>query len=204
MQARKGEVVHGQHQGRGVPVPQEQGHLAEGRRPHPRRRAASTSTARSTRPRPSSSPRAARACRCPASTVDEKQIVTSTGALELDKVPGHLVVIGAGVIGLELGSVWRRLGAEVTVVEFLDRIVPSMDSEVATRFPAHPGEAGLQVPPRHEGDRPRRPSRRRHADGRAREGRRGRDAQGGRRAAGDRPPRLHRRARPRRGRRRAG
>ena len=64
--------------------------------------------------------------------VDEKRIVTSTGALELDKVPEHLVVIGAGVIGLELGSVWRRLGARVTVVEFLDRILPGMDTEVAT------------------------------------------------------------------------
>ena len=66
--------------------------------------------------------------------MDEKQIVTSTGALELDKVPGHLVVIGGGVIGLELGSVWRRLGAEVTVVEFLDRIVPGMDNEIARTF----------------------------------------------------------------------
>ncbi len=66
--------------------------------------------------------------------VDEKQIVTSTGALELDKVPGHLVVIGGGVIGLELGSVWRRLGAEVTVIEFLDRITPGLDTEVATAF----------------------------------------------------------------------
>jgi dihydrolipoamide dehydrogenase len=66
--------------------------------------------------------------------VDEKRIVTSTGALELEKVPGHLVVIGAGIIGLELGSVWRRLGAEVTVVEFLDRIAPGMDTEVATAF----------------------------------------------------------------------
>jgi dihydrolipoamide dehydrogenase len=66
--------------------------------------------------------------------VDEKQIVTSTGGLEIDKVPGHLVVIGGGVIGLELGSVWRRLGAEVTVIEFLDRIVPTMDAEVATAF----------------------------------------------------------------------
>ena len=66
--------------------------------------------------------------------VDEKQIVTSTGGLELDKVPGHLVVIGGGYIGLELGSVWRRLGAEVTVVEFLDRIVPTMDGEVAKAF----------------------------------------------------------------------
>ena len=66
--------------------------------------------------------------------VDEKRIVTSTGALELDRVPGHLVVIGGGVIGLELGSVWRRLGAEVTVIEFLDRIVPTMDREVAVAF----------------------------------------------------------------------
>ena len=66
--------------------------------------------------------------------VDEKRIVTSTGGLELEKVPGHLVVVGAGYIGLELGSVWRRLGAEVTVIEFLDRIVPGMDTEVATTF----------------------------------------------------------------------
>jgi dihydrolipoamide dehydrogenase len=64
--------------------------------------------------------------------VDEKRIVTSTGALELDKVPEHLVVIGAGVIGLELGSVWRRLGSRVTVIEFLDRILPGMDAELAT------------------------------------------------------------------------
>ncbi|MDQ2765344.1 MAG: dihydrolipoyl dehydrogenase, partial [Pseudomonadota bacterium] len=70
----------------------------------------------------------------PGVTVDEKQIVTSTGALELEKVPGHLVVVGGGVIGLELGSVWKRLGAEVTVVEFLDRIVPGMDTEVTTAF----------------------------------------------------------------------
>ena len=65
-------------------------------------------------------------------TVDETRIVTSTGALELDRVPEHLVVIGAGVIGLELGSVWRRLGARVTVIEFLDRILPGMDTELAT------------------------------------------------------------------------
>jgi dihydrolipoamide dehydrogenase len=66
--------------------------------------------------------------------VDEKQIVTSTGGLELGTVPGHLVVIGGGYIGLELGSVWRRLGAQVTVVEFLDRIVPTMDGEIAKAF----------------------------------------------------------------------
>ena len=67
----------------------------------------------------------------PGVEVDEKQIVTSTGALELDDVPKKMVVIGAGVIGLELGSVWSRLGAEVTVVEFLDRILPGMDNEIA-------------------------------------------------------------------------
>src|SRR6195952_2828134 len=67
-------------------------------------------------------------------TVDEKRIVTSTGALELDAVPKHLVVIGGGVIGLELGSVWHRLGAEVTVIEFLDRIVPGLDSELGRDF----------------------------------------------------------------------
>jgi dihydrolipoamide dehydrogenase len=70
----------------------------------------------------------------PGVTVDEKRIVTSTGALELDKVPGHLVIVGGGVIGLELGSVWQRLGAKVTVVEFLDRIAAGMDSETATAF----------------------------------------------------------------------
>jgi dihydrolipoamide dehydrogenase len=62
--------------------------------------------------------------------IDEKRIISSTGALTLDKVPEKMLVIGAGVIGLELGSVWRRLGSEVTVVEFLDRILPGIDSEV--------------------------------------------------------------------------
>ncbi|MBX3532812.1 MAG: dihydrolipoyl dehydrogenase [Xanthobacteraceae bacterium] len=66
--------------------------------------------------------------------IDEKRVVSSTGALALDKVPGKLLVVGAGVIGLELGSVWRRLGAEVQVVEFLDRILPGMDGEVARQF----------------------------------------------------------------------
>ena len=70
----------------------------------------------------------------PGVEVDEKQIVTSTGALSLSKVPEHLIVIGGGYIGLEMGSVWRRLGAKVTVVEFLDRIVPGMDMEVGAAF----------------------------------------------------------------------
>src|SRR6266571_1212834 len=66
--------------------------------------------------------------------IDEKRIVSSTGALSLDKVPQRLLVVGAGVIGLELGSVWRRLGADVLVVEFLDRILPGMDNEVCRQF----------------------------------------------------------------------
>lgn len=70
----------------------------------------------------------------PGVEVNEKNIVSSTGALELEKVPNHLVVVGGGVIGLELGSVWKRLGAKVTVVEFLDRITPGMDNEVAKQF----------------------------------------------------------------------
>ncbi|OSQ39350.1 dihydrolipoyl dehydrogenase [Thalassospira mesophila] len=67
----------------------------------------------------------------PGVEIDEKQIVSSTGALELSSVPRKLVVIGAGVIGLELGSVWRRLGSDVTVIEYLDRILPGMDGELA-------------------------------------------------------------------------
>jgi dihydrolipoamide dehydrogenase len=70
----------------------------------------------------------------PGIEVDEKRIVSSTGALALDQVPGHLVVIGAGYIGLEMASVWGRLGAKITVIEFLDRIVPGMDGELATNF----------------------------------------------------------------------
>ena len=66
--------------------------------------------------------------------VDEKKIVTSTGALELDKVPEKMIVIGAGIIGLEMGTVWRRLGAEVEVVEYLPRILPGIDDEIANNF----------------------------------------------------------------------
>jgi len=67
-------------------------------------------------------------------TIDEERVVTSTGALTLSQVPKNLTIVGAGVIGLELGSVWARLGAKVTVVEFLDRILPGMDNEVAKQF----------------------------------------------------------------------
>ena len=70
----------------------------------------------------------------PGVAVDGARIVDSTGALSLPEVPKTLIVIGAGIIGLELGSVWRRLGAEVTVIEYLDRICPGMDAEVAKTF----------------------------------------------------------------------
>jgi dihydrolipoamide dehydrogenase len=70
----------------------------------------------------------------PGVTIDEERIVSSTGALSLRSVPKRLLVVGAGYIGLELGSVWRRLGSEVTVVEFLDRITPGLDGEVAKQF----------------------------------------------------------------------
>ncbi|MGZ5915113.1 MAG: dihydrolipoyl dehydrogenase [Hyphomicrobium sp.] len=70
----------------------------------------------------------------PGIEIDEKAVVSSTGALSLDKVPKRLLVVGAGIIGLELGSVWRRLGSEVTVVEFLDRILPGLDGEVAKQM----------------------------------------------------------------------
>lgn len=75
---------------------------------------------------------------------DEQVVVSSTGALELDKVPGHLIVVGGGVIGLELGSVWSRLGAKVTVVEYLDTILGGMDGEVAKQLQRLLAKQGLE------------------------------------------------------------
>ena len=72
--------------------------------------------------------------RLPGIEIDETQVVSSTGALDLPIVPKKMIVVGAGVIGLELGSVWRRLGSEVVVVEYLDRILPGMDAETARQF----------------------------------------------------------------------
>lgn len=77
--------------------------------------------------------------------IDEQRIVSSTGALSLDRVPKRLLIVGAGVIGLELGSVWRRLGAEVTVVEFLDRILPGMDGEIAKTFQRSLKKQGFDI-----------------------------------------------------------
>ena len=82
--------------------------------------------------------------RLPGVAIDEKVVVSSTGALELESVPKRLVVIGAGVIGLELGSVWRRLGSEVIVLEYLDRILPGMDGEVGKQFQRILAKQGLQ------------------------------------------------------------
>ncbi len=82
--------------------------------------------------------------RLPGITIDEKTVVSSTGALELESVPKRMVVIGAGVIGLELGSVWRRLGSEVIVIEYLDRILPGMDNEIAKQFQRILGKQGMQ------------------------------------------------------------
>lgn len=80
----------------------------------------------------------------PFAEIDQKQVVDSTGALELPSVPGRLVVIGAGVIGLELGSVWKRLGAEVTVLEYLDHITPGMDAEISKQFQKILSKQGLK------------------------------------------------------------
>ena len=119
------------------------------------------------------------------------------------KVPKRLLVIGAGVIGLELGSVWRRLGAEVTVVEFLDRILPGMDSEVGRQFQRILEKQGMTFKLR-----PRSPASSVGQDaqgqGRAGGGRRGGDDRGRRRARRHRPRALHRGPRPRRGRREEG
>jgi dihydrolipoamide dehydrogenase len=80
----------------------------------------------------------------PGIEIDEDRIVSSTGALSFDAVPKHLAIVGAGIIGLELGSVWRRLGAEVTVVEYLDRITPGVDADLAKNFQRVLKKQGIQ------------------------------------------------------------
>ena len=70
----------------------------------------------------------------PGIDIDEKTIISSTGALSLEEIPKSLVVIGGGYIGLEMGSVWSRLGSDVTVIEYLDHITPGMDREISKEF----------------------------------------------------------------------
>ena len=111
--------------------------------------------------------------RLPGVEIDEKIVVSSTGALELAAPPKKLIVVGAGVIGLELGSVWRRLGAEVTVVEFLDRILPGMDGEVAKQFQRMLEKQGFKFHLGHKVDRRRNQRRGREGDDRAGRRRRG-------------------------------
>ena len=136
--------------------------------------------------------------------VDETRIVTSTGALSLPEVPKHLVVIGGGVIGLELGSVWSRLGAKVTVVEFLDRILPTNDGEVSKQMQRILAKQGMTFKLSSKVTGATEDRHRRDPDGRAGQGRRRRDDRGRLRAAVDRPPALCRRAGAGRRRRRAG
>ena len=125
----------------------------------------------------------------PGITIDEQRILSSTGALALDHVPNRLVVIGGGYIGLELGSVWQRLGAKVTVVELLDRIVPNMDRELATASAPGTDPSRDRVQARRQGDRDPRSGRRRdHRD----RGRRTREPFRRRGAGGDRPAPIHR------------
>ena len=84
----------------------------------------------------------------PSLKIDEKKIVSSTGALTLAEVPKSMVLVGGGVIGLEMGSVWQRLGAKVTVVEFLDRIMPGMDGDTAKQMQRILTKQGMSFKPR--------------------------------------------------------
>ena len=123
--------------------------------------------------------------------IDEKRIVSSDGGIALDKVPERLLVVGAGVIGLELGSVWRRLGSEVVVVEFLDRVLPGMDGEVCRQVQRLFEKQGMtfKLGSKVTGCRCIRQA----AEGqdRAGQGRRGRNRRSRRRARLDRPRALH-------------
>ena len=129
--------------------------------------------------------------------------MSSTGALALDKVPEKLLVVGAGVIGLELGSVWRRLGAEVTVVEFLDAHPARHGRRGAPPGAAPARKAGHDLQAGVQGHRRRHLRQDAEGQGRAGQGRRGGNDRGRCRARRDRPRALHRRPRPERGRRRA-
>ena len=133
----------------------------------------------------------------PGVEIDQKVVVDSTGALELPKVPEHMVVIGGGVIGLELGSVWRRLGAKVTCVEFLDQILPGFDGDVRKEANKIFKKQGFDFRLGTKVTKVEVSGGKATSDDGAGEGRRGRDDRGRLRARLDRPQAQHRRARPR-------
>ena len=174
--------------------------LAQGPAPASSTRTRSRSATRRSPRRTWSSPPALRSRRCPGVEVDNAKgiVVDSTGALELAEVPKHMVVIGGGVIGLELGRVWRRLGAKVIVVEFLDELLPGMDGEVrkeARKLFAKQGmELRLSTKVTGVTVKGKKATLTLEPAGR----RRGRDARSRLRAGLDRPPAEHRRPRPRR------
>ena len=134
----------------------------------------------------------------PGIEIDERRIVSSTGALSLDRVPERLAVIGGGYIGLELGSVWARLGAKVTVIEYLDRIVPTMDRELGTALQRPLTRAGLEFK---LGTRSPATAATKRSRWSWTARRRAPDPRRGCCAGGDRPAALDRRARPRSARR---
>ena len=148
-----------------------------GRGAHRRARArssvkATTGARRHTRPRHIVIATGSDVARLPGVEIDEERVVSSTGALSLAAPPKKLIVVGAGVIGLELGSVWRRLGAEVTVVEFLDRILPGMDGEVAKQFQRMLEKQGFKFHLASKVTGVEKTRGRRDGDDRARQGRR--------------------------------
>ncbi len=123
--------------------------------------------------------------------IDEKVIISSTGAIALEKVPETMIVVGGGVIGLELGSVWSRLGAKVTVVEYLDTILGGMDGEVSKQFQRMLAKQGIDHQPELQGDGRREGRQGRQGDLRAGQGRRCADARSRGRADCHRPQALH-------------
>ena len=198
-----------QRQRRRLPVQEEQDRLAVRRGAHRRagqgrRQSADGKPRRRSRRRRSSSPPAPTSRACPASRSTRRRSSPRPARCVSPSRPRSCIVVGAGVIGLELGSVWRRLGAEVTVVEFLDRILPGMDGEVAKQFQRMLEKQGFKFHLGHKVGERREERRRRQGDDRAGGRRRADRARGRRRAGGDRPPPLHGRARPGSARRRDG
>ena len=159
MLTRKDKVVKRTDRRRRVPVQEEQGRRRSSAPRKLLRRRQGRGDRRRTARRPcwrrrtSCSRPAASSVELPFLTFDGKRIVSSTEALSFDPVPKHLIVVGGGYIGLELGSVWKRLGSKVTVLEFLPRILADRRRRDRDRGAQAPHQAGARVPPGDEGDR---------------------------------------------------